>query len=200
MMKIAQMEAAVLLLVFTVLAGGCAYTLRYSVETRIKQAENAREGDRSFYMKKEQVTGELVGLRETEKVSDILEKALMDLGWRKEAADKASFKVGIEAFSEKKKELEDPLLDTVFAGIHPGSGGRIFPGGRLYYTHHIEINISPVEGMEGPVWICRISTKKVGQDLLSLGTHMIPSALSYYPEEGSWELKQNVYLHMKRDE
>lgn len=206
MRKIVLMKVMVLVFLVSVLAGGCAYTLRYSVTSRLTPGESTHEGERTFYLKRQsaiQKTGrgqETATVHETGTIAEILEKALIDLGWRTVPDSEAKFIVGIDAFSEKKKEWGGPLFDTVFAEIRPDFGGRLVPQRRQYYIHYIDIRVSPDREIEGPVWTCRIRTNPVEQDLVTLGRHMIPAALRYYPEEGSWELQQNVYLHSRRDE
>jgi hypothetical protein len=173
------------------LAWGCAYTLRYTILTSVPAGKSVEEDGVTYHLERD---GE-----DTERtaIGTIVEESLSSLGWITAPREKASHIVTLDTETEEYKMYDERLFAQMFLRIGMYPGNRPSMRGEKYYIHNIEISIFSNHGGQQSYWTCDIRTKPVRQDLITLGRHIIPTALRHYPKEGRWELQENVHLHIK---
>lgn len=192
MRKISYFKLLLLLIFPAVLAWGCTYMLRYKVSASLSPQTSADVAERTFHMEADG------GAEQEAEIFDIVEETLTMMGWTVTPEGEASYRVTVDTVTEQHKRWEERLFDWVLIGIGPSTDGKPIGRRENYQIHNIEIGVFSNQGIQRSKWTCNIRTKPVAQDLVTLGRHIIPTALGYFPEEGSWELQQNVYLHSEK--
>jgi hypothetical protein len=136
--------------------------------------------------------------------SDLLEivsESLTGMGWEQVEKEYADYVFSVEFETQKNRNGIEFGIGTSF-GV--GSGFFIssdFATGRrdLYRQHLSIIAVSNLQEEEY-AWIAETTTARVNQKITTLAEHIIPNALSHFPEEGYWEVKDKIRLHRKSKE
>jgi hypothetical protein len=179
---------------------GCAYTLRYTIASSQKDHLKWAVSEKTFAVENKIGTGEKGFVTESE-ILEMVAKSLRDLGWERAEKKDADYIFSVEFETEKDRDEEVFGFGMLFG---KGSGFFISSGfstvERNLYRHRIRIvAVSDINGEEYS-WVAETTTARVNQKITTLAKHIIPDALSRFPEEGSWEVKKKVHLHGKGKE
>ena len=179
---------------------GCAYTLRYTISSSQKNHFKSAGSEKTFAVENKIGTGEKGFFTESE-LLEMIAKSLRDLGWERAEKKDADYIFSVEFETEKDRDEEAFGFGVLF-----GAGSGFFissgfsTGERNLYRQHIRIiAVSDSKGEEYS-WVAETTTARVNQKITTLAKHIIPDALSRFPEEGSWEVKEKVHLHGKEKE
>jgi len=170
-----------------VVTGGCAYTLRYTITSRAPQLAAEEFLGKTYFLEG--------GSGPEDPLHGILRETLSDFGWGEAPKGVAVHIVRLNGYSEEYREEESLIITEALSGIRPYDGREYERRRSRRFIHTMVLHIYPAAGADSPGWNAVINTKPVQQRLLTVAKYMIPEALSYYPREGIWELRQDVYLH-----
>lgn len=180
-------------LVLTILiAWGCAYHLDYTLSAR-RRPGTLPAGDMTFRVEPDP-EHEKVRPRTRERMLLTLKQSLIEAGW--EEAEHPAY-----VFTLDFEKMRDPYADGVRVGFFFGTGGSgfsaLFGMGRRdrYERFLITVTANSPELGRAYVWSAEMDTGPVAQNPAALARHMIPDAVSRFPEEGFWEIKKRVDLH-----
>lgn len=192
-MKVSRGRMLVLFLLPALLAGwGCAYHLDYTLSAR-RGPYIPPPADTTFLVEPDPGR-EKVKPRIRERMLLTLRESLLDAGWRESAEPAYLFTVDYE-------KLDDPFGNGLRVGFFFGTGGggmstRFDLGGRERYDRYV-ITIIARRRKPGrvDVWSAEMDTGPVAQNPAALARHMIPDAVSRFPDEGYWVVDKRVDLH-----
>jgi len=194
-MKRSYFIIAAILLLFSALISGCGYHLRYTVKSQ--GSVNSIPGNLrgSFAVEPRAAPGSREYHIESALV-DIVARSLSDLGWRETGAQEADYVFQVEF-------REEESTPKVGFGAGFGSGSGFFFFGQLnakrseYADQYIRIVAFENGGERTYFWSAEIETSRVIQDIQTLASHTVPTALSHFPEQGYWKVKKKVHLNRK---
>ncbi|MFW6181839.1 MAG: hypothetical protein ACOC8N_08825 [Spirochaetota bacterium] len=181
-----------LLLAVLLLVGGCAYHLDYTLSAR--RGPGTPPAENMTFQIEPDPEREKVKPRTRERMLLTLRESLLEAGWRETAEPAFQFTVDYE-------KLDDPFGDGLRVGIFFGTGGggmsALFGlGGRERYERYVITITARLRDPErGDVWSAVMDTGPVSQNPAALARHMIPDAVSRFPEEGYWVVDKRVDLH-----
>lgn len=193
-MKRGYFIVGVILFLLFALISGCSYHLRYTVKSQgsVDSEGNLRG---SFAVEPRAAPGSREYYIESELV-DIVSRSLSDLGWKETVAQEAEYIFQVEY-------REEESFPKIGFGAGFGSGSGFFFFGRLnatrseYSDQYIRIAVFENGGERVYFWSAEIETARVIQDIQTLASHTIPTALSHFPEQGYWKMKKKVHLNRR---
>lgn len=186
-----------ILLVIAVSMGSCTYTLRYTISSSQNDGFQFPNRDKTFAV--ESKTG--LNKKDASIESDLLQivsRTLTDMGWKLAGEGDAEYIFNVNF------EIEEYDLDKEFGfGASFGSRSGLFLFGGIskgmsdYSRQSISITARLPSKEKTYSWNAETTTRRVNQKITTLARHIIPTALSHFPEEGYWEIKEKVRLHEK---
>ncbi len=179
-----------------VFASGCAYHLRYTIKSDFNQKVDIEQKMKTFAIEP-RTAPDSSDFQVESDLLHVIEQSLKDLGWIAAPANDTEyiFQVDFET------ETTQPKVGFgAFFGEDSGFYlfGQLNTGKSDYSNHFIKITAFETDGERVYTWSADITTGRVSQDIKTLAVHMIPSALSCFPEQGQWEMREKVHLHKKK--
>ena len=165
----------------------CTYHLRYTISSEGRQIS-----DKVFIEKTYAVEKNEDSLTEY-KLLKTLTQSLELNGWSKVPKDEARYIFMVSFETEKRKEIDEFWMMRIFGG----SDRFLYRKSALQkrtYSYHI-LEIVAYSSNRSHTWSSKIKTGPVLQEIETLAKHIIPKAISLFPEEGYWEIEDEVYLH-----
>jgi hypothetical protein len=175
---------------------GCAYHLRYTIKSDFNQRVDIEQKGKTFAVEP-RTAPDSANFQVESDLLHVIEQNLKDLGWRAAPANDAEYIFQVDF------ETENIKPDFGFGAFFGGDSG-FYLFGQLntvksdYSNHFIKITAYETDGERVYTWSVDITTGRVSQDIKTLAVHMIPSALSRFPEQGQWEMREKVHLHKKK--
>ncbi len=182
------------LLIFTLFSSGCAYHLRYTVSAD-RQNDMEITEEKTFAMKPKMQSGDRASSVEAELLS-LIEESLRNNGWMKTSERDALYIFSVDSVTEESwisGEFEFRTYMSGRKGIYLGSALQF--GKSDYSDITITITAFSQEVPQAYVWTAQCSTGPVMQGVRPLARHIIPFAISKFPQEGTWEMREKVHLH-----
>lgn len=204
MVMIKKMKRTLLDLFFVMIillgTSGCAYTLRYTISSSHSNFFKSTVKEKTFAVEKKIGAGKRYFFTESD-LLEIVAGSLSDLGWEQTEKNDADYIFSVE-FETEKDRNEGELGFGVLFGV--GSGFFIssdfLTSERDLYRQSIRIIAISNLKNEKYTWVAETTTARVNQKITTLAKHIIPNALSRFPEEGYWEVKEKVHLYGKSKE
>jgi len=182
------------LLIFMLFNWGCAYHLRYTVSAD-RQNDMEITEEKTFAMKPKMQNGDRGSSVEAELLS-LIEESLWNNGWMKTSARDARYIFSVYYVTQESRISGEFKFRTYMSGkkgIYLGSALQF--GKSEYSDITITITAFSQEVPQAYIWTAQCSTGPVMQGIKPLARHIIPFAISKFPQEGTWEIREKVHLH-----
>ena len=196
------LSAVVLFSALLLFAPGCAYYLRYAVESSQREHLGGTPVSKTFAISFSPAPLP-VGSYDRDRANQegllsILSRSLTEAGWERVPASEAEylfsvdFRTGDQTISGEVT-FRVPSYRFGYPGLYPmpdafREEGRSSPA-------YIWIEAARPGREDLFVWEAECTIPSGNQDIVSLGSHIIPFAVSKFPEEGAWGMRQKVRLH-----
>jgi hypothetical protein len=190
---------AFFILIIILIFSGCTYTLRYTISSSQNTFFTSTVKEKTFAVEKKIGAGKRHFFTESD-LLEIVAGSLRDLGWEQVKKSDANYIFSVEFETEEdRNEIEFGF------GTHFGLGSGFFISSdfsrrRDLVRHRISIIAISRSKEEEYSWFAKTTTARVHQKIITLAKHIIPEALSHFPEEGYWEVKEKVHLYGKSKE
>jgi hypothetical protein len=194
-MKRGYFIIGVFLFLYSALVSGCGYHLRYTVKSQSSGGSFETNLRGNFVVERRAAPGSREYYIESGLI-DVVSRSLSDLGWKETRAQEADYIFQVE-FREEESTPE------IGFGAGFGSGSGFFFFGQLnttrneYTDQYIRIVAFENGGERVYFWSADVEISRVIQDMQTLASHTIPTALSHFPEQGYWKVKKKVRLNRK---
>ena len=181
---------------------GCAYRLRYSVQAQGSPAEEKKTFALETHPEPPSFTSFDRNVSIEEDLLEVVEQSLLELGWGLVPREEASYVFAVY-FETDDRPIKGEVAFSVGVPINkPGYRGVSFDFPPMqeqgqYNPAYIWITVSELGHDQTHSWIAECTARSGNQNVVSLGRHMIPFALSKFPEEGVWSRDEKVHLHQK---
>jgi hypothetical protein len=194
--------AVVLFSTLLLFAPGCAYYLRYIVESSQLEHLGGAALSKTFALSFPPAPLP-VGSYDRDRANkegllSILSRSLTEAGWERVSASEAAYIFSVDFLTGDRTisgevEFRVPSYRFGYPGLQPmpdafREEGRLSPA-------YISIEAARPGRENSFVWAAECTIPTGNQDIVSLGSHIIPFAVSKFPEEGAWSMRQKVRLH-----
>jgi hypothetical protein len=182
------MRQKIILIIFLLLfVSSCTYHLRYTITS-----EGRPLSSKAFFEKTYAVEKKDDSLKEYELLKTLTQSLELN-GWNKVPNDEAQYIFTVSFETEKREEIDEFWLMRVFGGSGRFLYRTTSPRRHTYSYHYLEIEVSSSNRLH--TWSSKIKTGPVLQEIETVANHIIPKAIALFPEEGNWEIEDDVYLH-----
>jgi hypothetical protein len=197
------LSAVVLFSVLLLFAPGCVYYLHYTVESSQHEHLGGAPVSKTFALSFPPAAPPPVGSYDRDRANQegllsILSRSLTEAGWQRVPASEAAYIFSVDFLTGDRTisgevEFRVPSYRFGYPGLHPmpdafREEGRSSPA-------YISIEAARPGRENSFVWAAECTIPTGNQDIVSLGSHIIPFAVSKFPEEGAWSMRQKVRLH-----
>jgi hypothetical protein len=187
----------IILLILILTMNGCAYTLRYTITSSQDDGFTPPVETRTFAVENKIRSGKR-GLSIETELLEIVTRSLSDLGWKQVDKTDAAYIFNVD-FETDQNHSNIRFGFGTFFGARNGFffSSSISTGENEFAMQYMSITARSQFRGESYSWVAETTTGRVNQRITTLARHIIPTALSHFPEEGFWEIKEKVRLHEK---
>jgi len=190
---------AFVILTVVFVTAGCAYTLRYTISSSQSRQMQPPVRKHTFAVENKIRAGKKSFFTESD-LLEIVKESLIEMEWEQVDKEYAEYIFSVEFETQRDRNGIEFGFGTSF-GV--GSGffisSNFSTGRRDLYRQRLSI-IAVSNLQEEYAWIAETTTSRVNQKITTLAEHIIPEALSHFPEEGYWEVKDKVRLYRNSKE